>query len=451
MKVIRLPQREAVRLFGLTLRPGVLLTRARFGSSAIRCESMTTLKGSPGFPIRDSIQLVIERRHDRATIQVPSGPQDITKIQVLLHTPLGLGTATETIDRSIDNRVLAKIVSPRSFTSAKSALHLGHILNDRLLATTRNIRGCTVHISCVPSWVPTENSPIDLRAKKFSVRTRPLFKAVHENDPGTVTQQLEVSETGWYMTLVLGLLSDGYKVNSPIYLDIVFQREYKETTISGSTPDFTEPERNAPSPQAPSFAAVPDRGALDFDIHEQLARLAKATRFSTAEALASHLADKAYAIADAKYPKNGFTSVVVRIHRPIAGEGVGQASVTIVRDRSDLSHRPDEQLASLRAQGKYRVIVALGANIGDRIGNIEEACREMDRRDIRVVRTSLLYETEAMYVVNQDPFINGACEVSENLIIKSTFTSIKILCLRAGQLEHCITRRLKSDGCHSVG
>ena len=46
---------------------------------------------------------------------------------------------------------------------------------------------------------------------------------------------------------------------------------------------------------------------------------------------------------------------------------------------------------------------------------IEEACREMDRRGIRVTKTSSLWETDAMYLVDQDKFINGACEVETDL------------------------------------
>jgi hypothetical protein len=57
--------------------------------------------------------------------------------------------------------------------------------------------------------------------------------------------------------------------------------------------------------------------------------------------------------------------------------------------------------------------VALGSNVGDRLGNIENACREMDSDpDIRIVRTSPLYETDPMYVSDQDRFLNGVCEVT---------------------------------------
>ncbi|KAK2592838.1 trifunctional dihydropteroate synthetase [Conoideocrella luteorostrata] len=39
----------------------------------------------------------------------------------------------------------------------------------------------------------------------------------------------------------------------------------------------------------------------------------------------------------------------------------------------------------------------------------------MDRRGIRVKRTSSLWETEPMYVLDQDRFLNGACEVETDL------------------------------------
>jgi len=61
---------------------------------------------------------------------------------------------------------------------------------------------------------------------------------------------------------------------------------------------------------------------------------------------------------------------------------------------------------------KHRAYVALGSNMGDRIHLIEQACRLLDEHDsIKVLRTSGLWETKAMYVVDQADFLNGACEV----------------------------------------
>lgn len=59
------------------------------------------------------------------------------------------------------------------------------------------------------------------------------------------------------------------------------------------------------------------------------------------------------------------------------------------------------------------ILIALGSNVGDRLSCIEDACRALDAEpDIRIVRTSSLYETKAMYVEDQAPFLNGVCEVS---------------------------------------
>lgn len=62
-------------------------------------------------------------------------------------------------------------------------------------------------------------------------------------------------------------------------------------------------------------------------------------------------------------------------------------------------------------KGSHRAFIALGSNMGDRVDMIEKACLEMDRTNIKVKRTSSLFETAPMYVLDQDPFMNGVCEV----------------------------------------
>jgi hypothetical protein len=65
---------------------------------------------------------------------------------------------------------------------------------------------------------------------------------------------------------------------------------------------------------------------------------------------------------------------------------------------------------------KHRAFIALGSNLGDRVVMIEEACRRMDStKHIRILRTSSLWDTKAMYVVDQDRFVNGVCEVIYSL------------------------------------
>lgn len=59
-----------------------------------------------------------------------------------------------------------------------------------------------------------------------------------------------------------------------------------------------------------------------------------------------------------------------------------------------------------------RAYIGLGSNLGDRLHNIEQACHKIDALpSTRIMRTSGLYETAAMYVTDQDNFLNGVCEV----------------------------------------
>ncbi|KAJ5787100.1 hypothetical protein N7457_002090, partial [Penicillium paradoxum] len=77
----------------------------------------------------------------------------------------------------------------------------------------------------------------------------------------------------------------------------------------------------------------------------------------------------------------------------------------------------------------HRAFIALGSNVGDRIEMIEQACHELDQAGIKVKRTSSLFETAPMYVLDQDPFINGVCEVETTLApmdLLDTLQSIEI-------------------------
>ncbi|KAG9241844.1 folic acid synthesis protein-like protein [Calycina marina] len=73
----------------------------------------------------------------------------------------------------------------------------------------------------------------------------------------------------------------------------------------------------------------------------------------------------------------------------------------------------------------HTAYVALGSNLGDRIGMIERACNEMVTRGIKIKRTSSLWETEPMYVLDQASFINGVCEVS--ISVETTLKPLALL------------------------
>lgn len=76
--------------------------------------------------------------------------------------------------------------------------------------------------------------------------------------------------------------------------------------------------------------------------------------------------------------------------------------------------KPDmENMHRVSHQGWTTAFLGLGSNVGDRFANIEKACRALETQDnIKLLRTSGLWETEPMYVTDQNRFLNGACEVS---------------------------------------
>ena len=65
--------------------------------------------------------------------------------------------------------------------------------------------------------------------------------------------------------------------------------------------------------------------------------------------------------------------------------------------------------------GPLHTYIALGSNVGDRVANIEKACHEMRADGLQISRTSSLYESPPMYVVDQDPFVNAVVEVRLSL------------------------------------
>ena len=90
--------------------------------------------------------------------------------------------------------------------------------------------------------------------------------------------------------------------------------------------------------------------------------------------------------------------------------GAGAASRMSKHESEDLHYTFGEK--TRKQSSKTKAYIALGSNVGDRMAMIERACQTMDELEIRILRTSALYETEPMYVKDQQPFVNGVCEVS---------------------------------------
>ena len=96
--------------------------------------------------------------------------------------------------------------------------------------------------------------------------------------------------------------------------------------------------------------------------------------------------------------------------RPISSRMTG---LTLQQGKTSTSTMPLIRRDMSTKIGALRTAyIALGSNVGDRLDMIEKACLALDQDpDIKVTRTSSLYETEPMYVEDQARFLNGACEV----------------------------------------
>ncbi|KAK0293347.1 trifunctional dihydropteroate synthetase [Friedmanniomyces endolithicus] len=83
-----------------------------------------------------------------------------------------------------------------------------------------------------------------------------------------------------------------------------------------------------------------------------------------------------------------------------------------------------------------RIFVALGSNVGDRLRSIETACNAIDKEpNIRVVQTSSLYETEPMYVQDQERFLNGVCEIETALRPMDLLDKLQAIELDMGRVK----------------
>lgn len=106
-------------------------------------------------------------------------------------------------------------------------------------------------------------------------------------------------------------------------------------------------------------------------------------------------------------------SVDVRLSKPVAMTLSDSVGVSV--------HRPQvADRASVAARHPHIAVLALGSNLGDRSSNIELALRllEADER-VQILGTSFLYESEPMYVREQDRFLNGACRVRSGVLQSS--------------------------------
>lgn len=137
--------------------------------------------------------------------------------------------------------------------------------------------------------------------------------------------------------------------------------------------------------------------------------------FKTVEALATAVARVACTECDIE-------KVTVAVEKPSALTFAEAAGVEITRHRAFFERNESLRLETdkwLELGGNksgtsiapHKVFVGIGSNIGDRLQWIRDAVNELDRRNLSVKKTSSLYESKPMYIVDQPEFLNAVCEV----------------------------------------
>lgn len=111
--------------------------------------------------------------------------------------------------------------------------------------------------------------------------------------------------------------------------------------------------------------------------------------------------------------ERGYESATVRALKPRAIAFATGPSVEITRSKRFYT----TEASSFRAENDdlHIAYLGLGSNLGDSAALLSAALEELEKRDIKVLRTSSMYETAPMYVEDQPRFLNAVCKVTTKL------------------------------------
>jgi dihydroneopterin aldolase len=292
--------------------------------------------------------------------------------------------------------------------SSAGIYHVGRIVADHALTISPEIQEARVRIRSLGEEGNQfgKNGPVfidqslhgELQISKL--REDPPLKGTISQTPSTEFIEYRVKDLALEATI--GALTHGGGQDQPILLDVTL-RARATGNIHNNTNRLLEGG-------CASSYIHPARGY--FHLIDDIVELVGTSSFSTVEALASKIVDVAFSSWNSRGTPHTLDDVTVRIRKLGIYKEASTVGVEITRTKAMYGSTDSGFVAQLNAKGKHQAFIALGSNLGDRVGMIQRACMEMDQRGIRVVRTSGLWETDAMYVEEQPRFINGACEVS---------------------------------------
>ncbi|KAG4304409.1 hypothetical protein PORY_002119 [Pneumocystis oryctolagi] len=139
---------------------------------------------------------------------------------------------------------------------------------------------------------------------------------------------------------------------------------------------------------------------------EEIVKHIERSSFKTIESLA-------LSIARISCMSYNIEKIKVNVEKPSALAFAKSAGIEIVRSRSCFFS--DNYVKPKGFIDNDAVYIALGSNLGNRVKFILDAMEKMSMRGIRVLKTSMLYESEPMYFENQPLFYNAVCKVETSL------------------------------------
>ncbi|QRV98970.1 hypothetical protein RhiJN_26989 [Ceratobasidium sp. AG-Ba] len=198
---------------------------------------------------------------------------------------------------------------------------------------------------------------------------------------------------------------------------VYFVRDLELSTIIGLHPwERVEKQLVRINLQWTLASNDPTHPSTGFDFRGLVARVSDLvieSSYQTVESLAGSIAQTALESG------HGIESVTVRVGKPSALMMAKTAAVQITRSWKDFPELSrgslPRALAVTPPDEGHVAILALGSNMGDRFGHIEKALKMLEAEGAKVLDTSFLYETKAMYHEDQASFANGACAIHTSL------------------------------------
>lgn len=279
------------------------------------------------------------------------------------------------------------------------------------LQTVEATRGVTVHLS-PSSSVLSKYSRSGLKsAQSDMAASRPPTSSSILPD-----NMLAELKSFWDLKVTIAYVAHQYEVTIRHYWFVPTADQEHGTRTQHHNGDLLN--RNA---SVDGVESNPQDEIPDLNIHREVAMFIKRNRHASLDAMAfeaSRVGLKAY---ESDKGSQLVKAIQIRVsdiesRRPAKGTYRVNSSWTFNAESYNNFQRArnDRDLG----YGSHRVFLALGSNVGDQIGMIEQACVEMSRRGLKVLKTSSLYETEPMYKTDQPSFINGVCEVCPDQLQK---------------------------------